>query len=149
MQPSSQMLTSQQKQLATDVKNVTKDYLVKNVGNIGSRGKMFCVYTVLDIEPQSSGVNEYVFTLCQEYYLSNGELKDGTGTDLPVALFLQRSDDGYKVVDSKIPGPGDEYWADIKKFFPEKTFAEIRSLTANYAQGQKEAELEAKAYYGK
>src|SRR5438876_11088059 len=79
-QLSSEMLTAHQRELAAQLKNVTKDYLVTKIGMSALGGKVFCEYKVLDLEENGENINEYVYTICQEYYLKgNGQLEKGTG----------------------------------------------------------------------
>ena len=43
-------LTDEQKQLADDLKDVTKEYLADKVGIVGFGGKVYCAHKVLDVE---------------------------------------------------------------------------------------------------
>lgn len=145
----SEQLDQQQRQLATELKDVTKNYLVQQFGETGFGGKSFCAFKLLDIEQKGDDVNEYVYTVCQEYYLKNDELKQGTGSGLPVALQLRKEGASYKVISHKAPGDGARYSRDIEEFFPKKTHAEIFAAGSDYKSWKEEVENEARNYFRK
>jgi len=146
-QLSSEHLDAHQKQLAAELRGVTRTFLVEKIGVVGFAGKPFCAYKVLDVEDKEANVDEYVYALCQEYYLSDGQLKKGTGTAMPVALHFRVENGNYLVTGYQTPRDGSAYASDVKQFFPEKTQYEIFSVGSNHAPWQDEIEREAKAYY--
>lgn len=147
--PPSQGLDSRQLRLAADLKDETKKYLVETFGTTGFGGKSFCAFKVLDIEQQNEDVNEYVYTVCQEYYLTNGNLTKGTGSGLPVALLLKKDGANYKVISHQVPGDGAQFSRDVDRIFPKRTREEIYSAGLNYKSWQAEVESEAKRHFGR
>jgi hypothetical protein len=145
----SQQLTAQQQQLAADLKNPTKNYLVEKFGQAGFGGKSFCAFKVLDVEQGGQDIHEYVFAACQEFYLKGAELTRGTALGLPVALLLRKESDGYKVISHEAPGDGGQFSRDVERIFPKKTHEEIYSAGLDYKSWQGETEMEAKQYFGK
>lgn len=146
---SSQQLSSREIQLAAELKDVTKNYLVEKFGETGFGGKAFCAYKVLEIEQKGEDINEYVYAVCQEYYDKDGELRKGTGSGLPVALILRKEGEAYKVVTHKVPGDGNRYSRDVEQIFPKRTHEEIFSAGSDYTSWKGEVEAEARKYYGK
>ncbi|HEV7472515.1 MAG TPA: hypothetical protein VGN90_00605 [Pyrinomonadaceae bacterium] len=147
--PASQSLSPEQQQLAAQMKDVTKKYLVEKLGGTGFGGKAFCAYKVLDIEQTGADVNEYVYAVCQEYYDKNGVLTKGTGSGLPVALLLHKQADGYQVVSHRVPGDGSRYSRDVEQIFPKRTHAEIFAAGSDYTSWKEEVESEARKFFGK
>jgi hypothetical protein len=145
----SQQLSSQQIQLAAELKDITKNDLVEKFGETGFGGRSFCAYKVLDVEQKGEDINEYVYAACQEYYLKGGELTKGTGSALPVALLIRKEGLGYRVISHQTPGDGARFSGDIERIFPKKTHDEIYSAGLNYKSWQGEVESEAKRYFGK
>lgn len=145
----SQQLNGNQVQLAAELKDVTKNYLVEKLGETGFGGRPFCAYKVMDIERNGDDINEYVYAGCQEYYLKDGQLTKGTGLSLPVALLVRKQGSGYAVISHRIPGDGAQFSRDVEKIFPKRTHEEIYSAGLNYQAWQVEAEAAAKQYFGK
>jgi hypothetical protein len=113
----SQQLSSQQTQLAGELKDVTKNYLVEKLGETGFGGRSFCADKVLDVQQKGEDINEYVYAACQEYYLKGGELTKGTGLALPVALVIRKEGAGYKVISHQTPGDGARFSSDVERIF--------------------------------
>ena len=102
-------------------RKVVKTYLEENIWKTTFGGKTFCAYEVLG-EGNNLYIHrgiQYMWVLCEEYYLKNNKLRKGGGTSLPVALVLQKENHIYKVISHKIPRDGKLYVNDIKRIFPE------------------------------
>lgn len=140
-----QTLDAAQQKLATELQKVTKDYLVEKVGVAGFGGKVFCAYKVLDMEGGDE-VKEYVYTLCEEYYQSGGELKKGTGLKLPVVLHIRKQGGAYTVLSHEAPRDAG-YKREIERLFPQKTHDEIFSLESGGGKLQEEVEAEARDHF--
>src|SRR2546425_13154697 len=65
---SSDSLSPRQKELGSQLANVTTSYLDQKIGLVGFGGKPFCGYKLLELEETEKGVSEYVEVLCQEFY---------------------------------------------------------------------------------
>ncbi len=141
-------LTDEQKQLADVLKDVTKKYLVANIGIVGFGGKVFCAHKVLDVEVSGEMVNEYVWALCQEYLPRNGKVQQGTGTGMPVALLIKRQGSTYQVVSHRNPGEGSLYASDVERIFPKKIHEAILYSIHVDNFWQAEVEREAREHYG-
>jgi len=141
-------LTDEQKQLADDLKDVTKEYLADKVGIVGFGGKVYCAHKVLDVEMSGEIVNEYVYAVCQEYYPRNGELQQGTGTGMPVALLIKKQDTTYQVISHRIPGDGARYASDVERIFPKRIHDAIFYSVHEENFWQAEVEREAKEHDG-
>lgn len=141
-----QTLDAEQQKLATELQKVTKDYLVEKIGVTGFGGKVFCAYKVLEIDGAGDDVKEYVYTLCQEYYQSGGELKKGTGLKLPVVLHVRKQGGVYKVLSHEAPRDAG-YKREVERLFPQKTLDEIFSLESGGGKLQEEVDAEAREHF--
>lgn len=142
-------MNDKQKELAQSLTGVTDDYLTEKIGKSGFGGKPFCTYKTLDIEETKQGVSEYLFAVCQEYYLIDGHLKEGTGISFPIVLFLQKENQIYKVLGHKIPRDGSQNSHDIDALFPTKTHNEIYILKSGSNFWRDELEKKASNYFQK
>jgi hypothetical protein len=142
-------VSDKQKGLAQSLAGMTDAYLTENIGKTGFGGKTFCTYKTLDIEEAKQGVNEYLYVVCQEYYLNDGHLKAGTGTGLPVVLSLQKENQTYKVVGHKTPRDGSQNWHDIETLFPAGTHEEIQAIRNGPNFWREELEKKAINYFQK
>lgn len=115
-------------------REIIKDYLEKNIGVVGFGGEVFCAHEVFGGEKRGITITEYLWVMCQEYYLENDNLKEGTGSSLPVALILQKEEDIYKVINHKTPRDGNYYSQDIREIFPEKYHAKIFPQPPDYLE---------------
>jgi hypothetical protein len=118
-------LTGEQRQIAEASEAAVDGYLASNVGTASFGGKVFCAHEVLDVESKGERVNEYVFAVCQEYGVSDGSLREGTGVGIPVAVEMERRGRAFQVVAHQVPGDSPRYAGDVKRIFPEKTHDEI------------------------
>jgi hypothetical protein len=128
-------------------------HLVENIGQASFGGKVFCAYDVLAVDMQVDSANVYVWVMCLEYYPDDGRLVMGTGSSLPVALYMQKSDGQYEVTRQAIPRDGTEYWASVQSIFPIEAIEAMCEGKADcYNERAKrlenEAEEEARKYYG-
>ena len=93
-----------------------KDYLIMNYGIGVHGGKEFCAYQPLGMENDGKVVKLYLWIGCIEYYLNeNGQIKQGTGSIIPVVLFVEWRHSQYRIVDTKDAGLG---YMDLKNNFP-------------------------------
>ena len=106
-----------------------KDYLNKNIASTGFGGKPYCAYEVLDAEHKDENFNVYSLVVCQEYYSDQQELKQGTGSALPVALVIQKEGINFHIVSHRIPRDGALYAEDMPLIFSQKFRAKIQSET--------------------
>jgi len=145
----SQQLTSAQRQLAAELRDVTKTYLESHLGVAGFGGKSFCAYKVMELDQSEERLREFVYAVCQEYYLKNGVVEEGTGLGLPVVLTLRRTGLMYQVVGHQTPGDGGQYSRDVERLFPKQTHREIFEAGPNYTAWKDEVAGEARKYFGK
>lgn len=129
-----------------------ESYLVENIGQAFSGGKVFCAYDVLGTETRDNGASVYVWALCGEYTLVNGELTLSTASSLPVALHMQKSGGQYQVVSHEVPLDGMGYGASIQRIFPPEAIEKMCETNADcYNERaerlQKTIEQKAREYY--
>jgi len=109
-------------------------------------GKVFCAHKVLDVEEKGDAVNEYVYTIYQEYNSRNEVLREGTGTGVPVVLQIEKRDREYQVISHRIPGDSPRYPDDVERMFPKKTHNEI--FYGRRDNLLAEVQKEAREFYG-
>jgi hypothetical protein len=102
-----------------------ESYLVENIGQAYSGGKVFCAYNVLGTESRDNVANVYVWALCGEYTLDNGVLTLSTASSLPVALHMQKSNGQYTVTSYEVPRDGIDYGPSIQRIFPPDAIEKI------------------------
>ena len=102
-----------------------ESYLVENIGQAYSGGKVFCAYNVLGTESRDNVANVYVWALCGEYTLDNGVLTLSTASRLPVALHMQKSNGQYTVTSYDVPRDGIDYGPSIQRIFPPDAIEKI------------------------
>lgn len=118
-------LTQRQKQVSDDLKSAVDQYLTDNIVKPNFGGRVFCAHKPLAVEEQGVVVNEHVFAVCQEYKRSGGELNEGTGTAIPVALKVERRGGASPIITHEVPGDSPMYADDVKRIFPDRTHDEI------------------------
>lgn len=134
------------------LKEAIHDYLQSNMESPSFGGKVFCAYDLFGSEITDDRIYIYLWTLCMEYYLEDGELKKGTGFSGPVALIALWSEKGYKIIQHKQPTDGEErYYESIKEIFPEKyrinIFPEVEEYNKRADNLLKQTERQAKMHY--
>jgi hypothetical protein len=93
-----------------------KDYLVMNYGIGVHGGKEFCGYQPLGMENDAKMIKLYLWVGCFEYYPNeNGQIKQGTGSIIPVVLYVEWRHSQYRIVDTKDAGLG---YSNLKNNFP-------------------------------
>jgi len=125
-----------------------ESYLVENIGQAYTSGKVFCAYDVLGTASKAEGTDVYVWALCGEYYLNNTVLTLGTASSLPVALYEKNSDGIFTVIGYEIPSDGTAYMSDIQRIFPSDAIQAMCHEDANcYNERARrlESEIEQKA----
>ena len=101
-----------------DYLDFVEEYLIEKIGIASFDGQVFCSYEVLDTKREDIKVDVYVWALCEEYYLVDNALETGTGSSLPVALYLQKSDNEYRLQSYEVPKDGMGYRPSIEIIFP-------------------------------
>lgn len=89
-----------------------QDYLEENIAWTVYGGEKFCSFIVLN---QNYADELYLNVLCQEYYLEDGFLKEGSGLAGPVKIILE----GDEPVDYWMPEDGSKFTETLKQGFGE------------------------------
>lgn len=100
------------------------DYLVENVSIIGFGGEAYCAYEYLNADQGGDG-EIYIWVLCQEFYLDQGSVVEGSGISLPVALQTEEKNDQLEVIGHLVPRDGTYYGPDVRTIFPISTWPQI------------------------
>ncbi|MBS3752724.1 MAG: hypothetical protein KGY46_04970 [Anaerolineales bacterium] len=100
------------------------NYIKLNIGKTSFGGEAFCAFTPLNNDRGRDGFI-YLWVLCEEYYIDDGNLQRGTGLSTPVSLELLEIDEKYEIIDHFSPRDGSYYPPDVKQIFPENTWNRI------------------------
>ena len=118
--------TSQRNQIEPTIQiEELKSYLAVNVGAVAFGGKVFCAYNVLGTQQQEEITTLYLWTLCQEFYQEQQQLRKGTGVSVPVSVTLENKGDSRQIIEYTIPRDGSYYGEDIKAIFPQSVWPKI------------------------
>lgn len=98
--------------------------MLERFGDANFGGRPFCSF-LLFAPPQadaSGTISLYLEYLCQEYYLVNGILEEGSGGAQPVALRMAKRTGGWEVLECWTPQRGN-WGPSIRAVFPPETWA--------------------------
>ena len=128
---------------------VIKAYLTQKIGATAYGGKVFSAYQIMGTESAGQVIKLYLWAFVQEYYVEQGILKDGTGSSMPVVLFIQMQAGKYQIFDYKDAGEGYQY---LTVNFPPKILPLIQLPAEAYNRRvtllSNETRSAAEAYFG-
>jgi hypothetical protein len=135
------------------VENI-ETYLEANIGISACGGKVFCAYEPLNAEQGEDG-RIFVWAMCLEYYLENGNLALGSGISVPVVMQIEQTDDHYHITGHLLPGDGTLFGQDVRAYFPPSAWPqimpesidEIAAYNLRAHRLEEKAEQKARAYY--
>ena len=81
-------------------------------------GEVFCAYEMYGWEQTSSDATAWLWVHCEEYYLTDGELRTGSGLSSPISVHAAESDSGWTMVGHDEPELGDLYLDSVREMFP-------------------------------
>ncbi len=126
-----------------------KDYLVEKIGATSCGGKVFSAYQVMGAEQDQQTTKLYLWAFVQEYCRGQDSLTAGTGSSLPVVIFIEQHGGTYQIVAYRDAGEG---YQDLKKNFPLSVRPSINLPPDQYNQRASslatQTRQEAEAYYG-
>ena len=126
-----------------------KDFLTQKIGATAFGGKVFSAYQVMGTEQSGQVIRLYLWALVQEYYLDGQTLKDGTGSSIPVVLFIKPQAGATQIVDYKDAGEG---YGNLTINFPAWVLPMIRLPADQYnlrvSLLSEENRQAAEAFYG-
>jgi len=99
-------------------------YLSANIGISAFGGEVFCAYEPLNAEQGEDG-RIFLWAMCLEYYLEDGQLTLGSGISVPVALQIRPMDEHYQIITHLLPRDGTFYGQDVRASFPQSTWRQI------------------------
>lgn len=82
--------------------------------------KTFACISTLLLEEKEAEKLYYVYSWVVDgrYYLENEEVKQESGSSVPYVFVVEKTDEEYVVIDSRIPRDGGYYAKDMKNMFP-------------------------------
>lgn len=85
------------------------------------RGERFFSYVLLKppVKTDTSIIKAYIYVMDRVYYVDQGELKEGGGGNIPVAVILEEKDNGWRV-EIETPISGNQWGSSIREIFPEE-----------------------------
>lgn len=120
---SAEDLAAQNAEILEQVENIG-GYLAANIGISAHGGEIFCAYEPLNATQGKDG-ELFLWALCHEYYLEDGELEFGSGISVPVVLQTEQIDERREIVGHLLPRDGTYYGEDIRANFPRSTWSQI------------------------
>lgn len=114
-------------------------------------GKAFVSFAEFGNAVKESSMVRYLWVLAQEYYSEAGQLREGTGASLPVAVTLKLRDGRYVVDDVEFPRDGAAYQDDVERIFPRslrpKIFLDAQAQNARVDALKARNEANARKYF--
>lgn len=96
------------------------DYLKEKVAISSFGDEVFCSFEVLGDEKVDDEITLYLWTLCSELYVVDGQIKEGGGVSEPLVLKLKKTGFNYAVIEHKEPVAGAGYAQSARELFPEE-----------------------------
>lgn len=93
-----------------------RDWLARGLGGPSFGGRPYCGVDVLGTSADAR--HAYVWVVRQEFYLSGGQVKEGTAVSAPVLVTVSGSRDGTTVTSWRMPQDGSAWAGDAKVMFP-------------------------------
>ncbi|OGS19172.1 MAG: hypothetical protein A2219_07500 [Elusimicrobia bacterium RIFOXYA2_FULL_50_26] len=88
---------------ADGLRGALNEYLAHYAGAAGFGGVVFAGYDVVKKEEDGALSKNYIWVVCQEYYMDDGNVRRGTEISVPAVVTLARSVNDYRVMDFKMP----------------------------------------------
>jgi membrane-bound inhibitor of C-type lysozyme len=107
----------------------------------GTESKNFCIFQ--NLAPEKALFPVYLWVRCSEYKMVDGELKEMSGTSVPVKIDYPNELSYYdrNKFSLSIPGDGSAYDKDVKKIFPEEIWDRLHFESRPLNEKIKEAAL--------
>lgn len=132
-----------------EIAQVIQLVLIERQHYTARHGKQFTTFVLVKpLEKTTDGHDKaYLFTRSLEFYVEDGELKQGGGGQIPAALTLEKKPEGWHV-EMETPSGGD-WGTRLREIFPE----EVLALFANFPRTIGDAInqnliQQAESYYG-
>lgn len=102
-----------------------KDYLVEKSDNAYKEKDNVKTFVSMKIylteeKEESSIYNIYAWILQEKYYLKNNEIKQNSSSSIPYKFVIEKKDNKYTIIDSRVPRDGSYYEDDMKNIFPSE-----------------------------
>ncbi len=93
----------------------------------------------------------YAWVVDGKYYLDNGDLKQDSGSSIPYKFKVEKVNNKYIVIDSRIPRDGSYYPLDMKNIFPRSVRKDMErsEIDGTIERLNIELEEQAKLYFHK
>ena len=70
----------------------------------------------------------YVWVLEERFYFEDGKIIQRSGSSIPYQFVVEKINDVFEVIDSRIPRDGSYYPKDLKNIFPRSVRKEIENV---------------------
>ena len=139
---------------ASKIDLAIRNYLIEKLDNEphhNPQEKSFTSMKVFLLDKEKKETLYYVYAWVMEgkYYLEDGELKQDSASSIPYKFIVEKVNDEYKVIDSRIPRDGSYYKDDLKNIFPRSVRTDIDNCQFDGTIEKLKMELEeqAKLYF--
>ena len=137
---------------ASKIDLAIRNYLIEKLDNEphhNPQEKSFTSMKVFLLDEKKKETLYYAWVMEGKYYLEDGELKQDSASSIPYKFIVEKVNDEYKVIDSRIPRDGSYYKDDLKNIFPRSVRTDIDNCQFDGTIEKLKMELEeqAKLYF--
>ena len=136
---------------ASKIDLAIRNYLIEKLDNEPHHNPQEKSFTSMKVFKEKKETLYYVYAWVMEgkYYLEDGELKQDSASSIPYKFIVEKVNDEYKVIDSRIPRDGSYYKDDLKNIFPRSVRTDIDNCQFDGTIEKLKMELEeqAKLYF--
>ncbi|MDX2345173.1 MAG: hypothetical protein QNL12_16365 [Acidimicrobiia bacterium] len=99
-------------------------YLPNHILAPERNGEVFCAYELYGWELKTDTATAWLWTLCEEHFVTFGDLSEVSAVSTPVTIHLSELPAGWIVSFAEQPGMGDLYEDSVRQMFPPE-FADL------------------------
>ncbi len=107
-------------------------------------GKVFCSDETLMVTEEKV----FVWALCEEFVLADGNLETGSAFSMPFAVHFVKDESGFRVGRIEPPEDGGNYAASVRRLFPKELHDRILHQDVPVEALQADVKEKATAHFG-
>ncbi|MDO5014615.1 MAG: hypothetical protein Q4E28_01490 [Clostridia bacterium] len=139
-----------------EIELAIKDYLIlkgDNEEKHHDNEKTFVSMRIYLFEEKENNklYNVYAWVNTGKYYLENGEIKQDSESSIPHKFIVEKQNDKFVVINSKIPRDGSYYKDDMKNIFPLSVRNDMKTIYIDGTNNRLQLDIEeqVKLYFHK
>lgn len=103
-----------------EIQQMVIHYFEKNRPNLGPGEKAFVYCDFLGMSTKGEKAEVYAWCVPWTFILKDNQVLEGGGSSVPTVIYLDKTENGFKVKGYKEPGDGSEYNPSIRRMFPKR-----------------------------